>query len=80
MDDSMPALRKRRHVFRWIFLAIQAVFVVLVITGNASASGQATESGRVGVSVGVLVIVFLWLAVTVVLGVTWLVLRATRRR
>jgi len=80
MDDSMPAPRKRRHVFCWIFLAIQAMFVVLVITGIASASGQATESGRAGVSVDVLVIVFLWLAVTVVFGVTRLVLRATRRR
>jgi hypothetical protein len=25
--------RKKRHVFRWVFLAIQALFLIWIITG-----------------------------------------------
>ena len=32
--------RKRRRVFLWVFLAIQAVFIIWLIAGGASAGGS----------------------------------------
>jgi hypothetical protein len=35
-EERPPRRRKRRRVFLWIFLAVQALFVIWVITGAAS--------------------------------------------
>lgn len=82
--DASPA-RKKRRIFRWIFLAIQALFLVWIITGGHAAasshcdpnlSAQACTAARqVGGGIGVLLIVFLWLAVDVILGVGYLIFR-----
>jgi hypothetical protein len=36
--------RKRRHVFMWVFLAIQALFLIWIITGVASHPGGPTAA------------------------------------
>jgi hypothetical protein len=78
--------KKKRHVFRWVFLAIQALFLIWIISGASSAAdncdgevGQALEACQagtaVGAGIGVFMIVFLWLAVDVILGVGYLIFR-----
>lgn len=81
-----PTPRKRRHIFRWFFLAVQALFVVWIISGVNSAADncdgevgellEACQAGTaVGASIGVGMIVALWVAVDVILGITYLIFR-----
>lgn len=80
--DNPTPVRKRRHIFRWFFLAVQAIFLIWIITGATSAAHSScnglsheacTTAKQVGGGIGVLVIIFVWLAVDVVLALTWLV-------
>jgi hypothetical protein len=42
---------KRRHIFRWVFLAIQALFLVWIIAGAASSSSAScARAERLGVA------------------------------
>ncbi len=82
---SKPKKRKR-HVFRWVFLAIQVLFLVWIIGGAGSAvdncageTGQALEACEagtaVGAGIGVFLILFLWMMVDVILGVGYFIMR-----
>jgi hypothetical protein len=84
-----PPTRKRRHVFRWIFLAVQVLFLVWIIGGIASSGGTppscvgmtgqdlttCQDAGHLGTTFGVALIVFFWLAVDVILAVGHLIFR-----
>lgn len=37
---GQPPARKRKRVFMWVFIAVQALFVIWLITGIASAHGS----------------------------------------
>ena len=85
-DTVAVTPKKKRHVFRWVFLAIQALFLIWIVSGVSGASdncagrtGQALESCQagtaVGAGIGVFMIVFLWVAVDVILGVGYLIFR-----
>lgn len=84
-DQSTAPRKKKRHVFRWIFLAIQALFLIWIITGANSVSSSkcdpqlthaaCTAAKQVGGGIGVLLIVFLWVAADVILGVGYLIFR-----
>jgi hypothetical protein len=85
-DTTGEPVKRRRRIFPWIFLAVQALFLVWIISGTAGASDncdgkvadalQACQAGTaVGAGIGVLLIVFLWVATDVILGITWLILR-----
>lgn len=83
--STNPAVRKKRRVFRWVFLALQALFLVWIITGGHAAASShcdpnlsasaCTAARQVGGGIGVLVIIFVWLAVDVILGVGYLIFR-----
>ena len=79
--------RRRRRVFMWVFLAIQAVFVAWIVTGltasppachGLDASGCASASD-VGHGVALAAQVAAWVTVDFILGVTWAVVRFSRR-
>lgn len=79
-----PSPRKRRHFFRWFFLAVQALFLMWIIGGVNSASdncdgevGAALDACRtaVGAGIGAGLIIGLWVAVDVILGITYLIFR-----
>ncbi|MFF9772670.1 hypothetical protein ACF1HJ_03150 [Streptomyces sp. NPDC013978] len=81
-------------MFLWLFLAIQLLFLIWVITGAANASGTPEECrGRtgdalqlcedasdVGTTIGVGLIIGLWAAVDVILGFSYVVYRLASRR
>ena len=81
-----PRPKKKRHIFRWVFLAIQAVFLIWIISGVSGASdncageaGSALEACQagtaVGAGIGVFMIVLLWALVDIILGITYLIVR-----
>ena len=104
--------RKRRRVFLWVFLAIQVLFVIWLVTGLATThtgptaaqlaqgcynrnwyplfksqadcvthyGGALTDAGNAGKAIGAGIIVALWVAVDVILGVSYGVYRLAARR
>ena len=78
--------RTRRRIFMWVILAINALFllwVILAVNTGESCSGKTgdalttCQAGQVGTGIGVALVIFLWVAADVILGVIYLV---TRRR
>lgn len=83
-----PPEKRRRHIFLWIFLAIQLVFVVWIAVGAHSAQ-QTSCSGlsaqdcanakEVGTTIGVGLIIGLWAVVDIIVGGTYAVYRLVKR-
>ena len=76
--------KKKRHVFRWVFLGIQVLFLAWIIGGVTSSGGgdcpggntEACAAGEaIGTGIGVALIIGLWLAVDAILAVTYLIFR-----
>lgn len=83
-----PPPKKRRRVFMWFFLAIQAIFLIWIISGIAGASSNTCENldkascdaaTAVGTGIGVALIIGLWVAVDIILGIIYMIVRASRR-
>ena len=88
------APKKRRRVFLWVFLAVQVLFLIWVISGAASGSGTPAEcrgrtgddlalcedAGDVGTTIGVGLVIALWAAADIILGITYFVFRLAGRR
>jgi Protein of unknown function (DUF2510) len=110
--SSRKAPRKRRRVFLWVFLAIQALFIIWIIFGLHSAAGSsnpAADAARycangqwyplfksqadctqhyggaladakdAGTAIGVGLVIALWVAVDVILGISYGIYRLARR-
>ena len=89
MNYQQPAAAKQKvRAFTWVILVINVLFLIWVIAGAASSSGDATNCGSLdqdtcnsaedaGTAIGVFLIVMFWAAVDLILGIVWLV---TRRR
>ncbi|MFJ7102483.1 MULTISPECIES: hypothetical protein [Streptomyces] len=89
-----PPPRKKHRVFLWIFLAIQVVFLIWVIWGIAQGGGTPEQCrGRTGddldlcdsasdagTAIGVGLVIALWAAVDVILGITYGIYRLNTRR
>jgi hypothetical protein len=83
--------RKPRRIFMWVFLAIQVVFVYWVFVGSRSGDDKACadltgdalklcqDAGDVGTFIGVGMIVGVWVAVDLILGISYAVYRFARR-
>ncbi|MBP0454055.1 hypothetical protein J5Y04_31610 [Kitasatospora sp. RG8] len=93
-SPSPPRPREPRRLFLWIFLAVQALFVIWIITGSVNSTRSAGKScagltgqdftncinaGHVGTTIGIGLIVGLWAAVDIILGITYLIYRLSRR-
>ena len=87
----MPAQpRRKKRVFLWVFLAIQALFIAWLVAGIAGASGTPTDCGTldaatcndaesVGTGVAVAMVVVFWMAVDFLLGVGYGIYRLAKR-
>lgn len=84
-----PARRKKRRVFLWVFMIVQAVFLVWIIAGVGSA-GTAEDCGSLdqqtcqdaqdlGTGIGVFFIIMLWVFVDFILAVSYGIYRLARR-
>lgn len=83
-----PPLKHRRRVFPWVFLAVQVFFLVWVIAGGHNAAGtncnglsanSCDTARQVGTTIGVGLIIAFWAAVDIILGITYLLFRITRK-
>lgn len=83
--------KKRKRVFMWSFLVIQAIFLIWIIAGIAYAGGNTDTCGtlsaqtcadasNVGTAIGVGLVIGLWVAVDVILGISRLIVVHSRRK
>lgn len=84
------ASRRKHRIFLWVFLAIQLLFIIWIVSGIASAGGQPTDceglapeqcndAESVGTGVGVALIVLLWVVVDFLLAVGYGIYRLAKR-
>ncbi len=89
-SPTAPPPKKKHRIFLWVFLVIQAIFLVWIITAIARSSGDATDCGTltqqecndakdVGTGIGVFGIVIFWLIIDFLLGVTYVIYRLAKR-
>jgi len=82
-------LQKKRRIFLWFFLAVQALFLFWVIGGVASGSDP-TDCGSlsdeacnaasdIGTGIGVFIIVVIWMIVDFLLAVGYGIYRLAKR-
>ena len=87
MNDAIIP-RPRRRWGRWVFLAVQVLMLIWVISAGASA-GHPTNCGvldhqtcvsadNAGHGIAVVLLIFLWAALDVIIGVTVLIMRKVR--
>jgi hypothetical protein len=84
--------RRKRRIFIWVFLAVQALFVIWIIAGAASGHSAAVNchdrylthsecasAANAGTAIGAGLVVLLWAVADVILGVSYGVWRLARR-
>ena len=82
--------RPKRHVFRWVYLFAQAVFLLWVIVGAVSTSHphinncqgyvQACAEGyQAGRAIGVGLVIAMWVAFDIIVGGAYLIFRLTQK-
>jgi hypothetical protein len=82
-----PVARKKHRVFLWVFLAIQALFLIWVITGAASSGGSChglsaadcKTAGDAGHGIAIALQVGVWCFVDFFMGVVYGIYRLARR-
>lgn len=86
MNEVTPATPKRHHkIFLWFFLAVQAIFVLWLVFGvtDAQTSSSCTpgyeDACNAGTAIGVFLVVFFWVLVDVILGISYGVYRLAKR-
>ncbi|MDR7086595.1 hypothetical protein J2X11_001434 [Aeromicrobium panaciterrae] len=82
--------KKKKRVFLWVFMAVQVLFIVWVVGGASTGSGNPSDCGSldletcnaasdVGTSIGVALIVAFWVVVDFLMAVVYGVYRLARR-
>lgn len=84
-----PVARKKRRVFLWTFLAVQALFLLWIFAGVGSAGtpgdcgtldAESCEAATaVGTGIGVFMIIVFWMMVDFLLAVGYGIYRLARR-
>lgn len=88
-NNSVETPKKKKRIFLWFFLAVQAIFILWIVVGVGSA-GEPTDCGTlskeacqdasdVGTGIGVFIIVMFWMFVDFILGVCYGVYRLAKR-
>jgi hypothetical protein len=91
ITTMMEKPRKKKRVFLWFFLAVQAIFLVWIISGMNAASGGPTgdcgslskaacnDAQDIGTGIGVMLVVGLWMTVDFFLAVGYGIYRLAKR-
>jgi hypothetical protein len=88
--QDAPPVKKKRRIFLWFFLAVQALFLIWVIGGASTGVGQPKDCGSLsaetcnaasdfGTGVGVFMVVIIWVIVDFLLAVIYGIYRLSRR-
>ena len=85
VQQQAPPAKKKVRVFTWIIVAINLLFLVWMIFGIAGVANSSCQAGMtqqncdaakaIGGGVGAILIIFLWVAADIILGIIWLVTR-----
>lgn len=88
-SDGTPARKKGFRKFTWVILAINVIFLVWLIAGFATANNSPCGGGLstsacqaasdIGTGIGAMIVVFLWVAADIILGIIWLITRPRQR-
>lgn len=70
-----PQLR----IFTWVILAINAVFLIWIIGGIATRPDPDNAAANAGTAIGVGLVIGLWVAADVILGILWLITKPRTR-
>lgn len=70
---------RKKRVFLWFFLAVQAIFVLWLVVGLSTADTGGDAAAEAGTAIGAALIVTLWAVVDFILGVTYAIYRLARR-
>lgn len=85
-----PEPKKPRRWFLWTFLAVQVLFILWILTG-VDATREAGENcqgldaqtchdaATAGAAIGLGIVLAVWAAVDIILGVTYAIVRLNRR-
>ncbi|WP_432112892.1 hypothetical protein [Streptomyces sp. S1] len=82
--------RQSRHIFLWSFLLIQTAFLLWVVLGIQSGAGApadcdtlsrevCNDAENVGTAIGVGIVIALWAATDIILGISYGIYRFARR-
>ncbi len=82
--------RRKKRVFLWVFLAIQAAFITWLIVGSAGAGGTPADCGTlsaatcndaevVGAGIGLFLVVALWMITDFLVGGGYAIYRLAKR-
>lgn len=69
----------RFRIFTWVILAVNALFLIWIIEGIATRPSPTDTAANVGTAIGVGLIIGLWVAADVILGILWLVTKPKTR-
>lgn len=83
--------QKRRHVFRWFFIAVQVIFLIWIIAGAHAGHTSTTDCGTLsvadcqsakdaGTAIGVGIIIAFWIGIDIVLGIIRICVLLGRRK
>ena len=84
-----PTPRKKRHVFMWVFFAVQVIFIIWLISAGVTTDHTVTHCTGVdckgateaGSAIGIALIVVFWVVVDLLLAIPYTIHRlATRSR
>lgn len=89
-SQAAPPAKKKRRIFMWFFLALQALFIIWIISAIAGAGGDPSDCGSlsketcndaeaVGTGIGVAFIFVIWIVVDFLLFIPWVVIKLARR-
>jgi hypothetical protein len=86
MSEAIPVKRKRR-VFLWVFLAVQALFILWIVTGATASSSPChglsahacADAANAGHGIAIAAQVIVWVVVDFLLAVTYGIYRLARR-
>jgi hypothetical protein len=69
----------RFRIFTWVILAINAIFLIWIIVGISTRPNPDDTASNVGTAIGAGLIIGLWVAADLILGILWLITKPKTR-
>lgn len=69
----------RFRIFTWVILAVNAIFLIWIIEAIATRPDPTNTAANVGTAIGAGLVIVLWAAADVILGILWLITKPRTR-